>query len=293
MRLFNVIILVAVFSGAAFLLGYGLGSGFGGQTEGTPAGMAQAPAVAPTPTPTPAAPTVAAPALSKIEGKPTPAPAPAPAAEPVKLGAGIDFRGSPAFGDPATAKVIVYTFSDFQCPVCKRAAENFKPLIPAVLKDDALFVFKQNALEMHKNAKSAALASMAAHRQGKFWAFHDALFARYRELSEATYLEIAQTLGLDLARFKADQADAKVASQVDAEGAVATSLDARGTPSFFINGKKQVGWGSASGLQRMISREKAEVDKLMAGGQSREEAIRARIRINSEKPDVYQKALGI
>ena len=38
-------------------------------------------------------------------------------------------------------------------------------------------VFKNNALDMHRNAKSAAIAAMAAARQGKFWAFHDRLFA--------------------------------------------------------------------------------------------------------------------
>jgi protein-disulfide isomerase len=291
-RLFNVIILVAVFSGAAFLLGYGLGGGFGCKAEAGLAGAAQAPAKAPAVAlaPTPAAKPIATPAAKPVA---KPVAKPAPAGEPVALGAGIDFRGSPAFGDPGSAKVIVYTFSDFQCPVCRRAATNFKPLIPAILKDDALFVFKQNALEMHRNAKSAAVATVAAHRQGKFWAFHDALFTPRQDLSEASYLEIAQRLGLDPARFKADMASTAVSAQVDAEGAVATSLDARGTPSFFINGRKQVGWGSASGLQRMISREKAEVDKLMAAGKSREDAIRERIKANSDKPGVYQQALGI
>lgn len=222
-----------------------------------------------------------------------PAATPAPAKDLV-MPPSIDYRGSPAFGDPKAPKVIVYTFSDFQCPVCKRAAENFKPLIPEAVKGgDVLFVFKNNALDMHKYAKTAAIAARAAHLQGKFWDFHDKLFDNMRVLKDDdTYTGIAAGLGLDATRFASDRASGAVVKRVEAESAIAFELEARGTPSFFINGKKQVGWGSARGLARMIDREKVAVEKLMAAGKSREDALKERIKQNSEKPEFYLSKLA-
>ena len=103
---------------------------------------------------------------------------------------------------------------------------------------------------------------------------------------------LARGLGIDAARFAKDRASTAVVKRVEAEGAIAFELDAKGTPSFFINGKKQVGWGSARGLARMIEREKAAVEKLMAEGKSREDAIKARIKTNSEKPEFYLSKLA-
>jgi protein-disulfide isomerase len=199
----------------------------------------------------------------------------------VDLGPGISYQGSPALGDPTQAKAIVYIFSDFQCPVCRRAADEMHPEIPAMLAKGALVVFKNNALEMHKNARPAALAAMAAHAQGKFWVFHDKLFANSANLSPELFQGAARDLGLDLARFEADLKARAVAEQVDREGKLARDLDAQGTPSYFVNGKKQVGWGSAFGLKAWVEQEIAAVDKLITGGMTREAAIQARVKQNA------------
>jgi len=277
---------------------------------------AKAPASAPRAPTTPVAPGMAAdaPALPPPGGAPDARPAPV-GTEPGAAGAGpgtlgappaavaatplppaVDWKGSPALGDPLGAKVIVIEFSDFQCPVCKRAAEELHPLLGTLVQDSsALIVFKQNPLEMHKNAKPAALASAAAHRQGKFWAFHDKLFELNHLLGDdSTYTGVAKGLGLDLSRFDADRKGKDLEERVMAEAKVATDLDARGTPAYFVNGKKQVGWGSALGLKGMIDAEKREVDKLMAQGKSRDEAVRERIKLNSDKAtaDEAVKELG-
>ena len=143
------LILVLLALGIGVGVGYALGSGALNAPAGAPA-VVSAPA---TPT-VPAVPVAAKPVAAK------PAPVKAAAVTPVKAVApgalkGIDWKGSPALGDPATAKVIVAIFSDFQCPVCSRAARDFAPLLPEIVANGALVVFKQNALEMHKNAKTA------------------------------------------------------------------------------------------------------------------------------------------
>jgi len=276
----------------ALMVGLGVGyvAGKGCCPFGCKKDTEKAAAVAQAPAAAPAAPVAPAPAAPVV---PTPPPKPvAPPAPPVDLGPGIAYKGSPALGDPTQAKAIVYIFSDFQCPVCRRAADEMHPEIPAMLAKGALIVFKHNALEMHKNARPAALAAMAAHVQGKFWVFHDKLFANSSNLSPELFQTAARDLGLDLARFEADLKAPAVAEQVDREGKLARDLDAQGTPSYFVNGKKQVGWGSAFGLKAWVEQEIAAVDKLIAGGMSREAAIQARVKQNvGDKADLYLKAL--
>ena len=159
---------------------------------------------------------------------------------------------SPAFG-PNDAPVKVFIYSDFQCPVCRRVVEPIKAAARE-LGDSVQLIFKHNALTMHPRAEASARASIAAFRQGKFWEFHDLLFQDQRALGDQDFVRHAKTLGLNIATFQKDIADPAVAEQIAYERATATALGARGTPGFFINGKKQVGWGSYGSFKAMIKR---------------------------------------
>lgn len=174
---------------------------------------------------------------------------------------------SPAIGkDDALVKV--YVFSDFQCPVCRRVVEPMKELA-RTMGDDVQIIFKQNALEMHRLADGAARASLAAFRQGKFWEFHDKLFQDQRALSEPQLVDAARALGLDVERFQKDMADPAIAAQVLYERKLAEALGARGTPGFYINGKKMVGWGSYAGFKSMVERALKPAKALAEGGTPR------------------------
>ena len=159
---------------------------------------------------------------------------------------------SPATG-PDTAPVKIYVFSDFQCPVCKRVVEPVKA-VARELGDKVQIIFKQNALEMHPNAFVAAAASMAAYKQGKFWQMHDKLFQNQRNLAEPDLLVYAEELGLDMVKFKADMNSKEIKEQIDYERNQATAMSMRGTPGFFINGHKIVGWGSYGGFRSVVQR---------------------------------------
>ena len=98
-------------------------------------------------------------------------------------------------------------------------------------------VWKHLPLDMHKNAMSAHLASAAAAKQGKFWEFHDKLFANQQQLNLDSYKKYARDLGLDVARFEKDLVDAEVKKAVDADKSEANSLGVTGTPGFFVNGR--------------------------------------------------------
>jgi protein-disulfide isomerase len=90
---------------------------------------------------------------------------------------------------------------------------------------------------MHQNAMSAALAAAAAGRQGKFWEFHDKVFANQQQLDLDAYKRYAKELRLDVARFEKDYLDPDVKKAVDADKSEAQSLGVTGTPAFFVNGR--------------------------------------------------------
>ena len=147
----------------------------------------------------------------------------------------IDIAGSPSKG-PDGAPVTIIVFTDFQCPYCIR----LEPMLNAVFeknKDKVKLVFKNFPLPMHPMAEPAHRAAWAAGQQGKFWEFHDRLFASPK-LSDEVIAATAKDLGLDMPRFKADMdstaAKGRIAKDiVDGEKAQVT-----GTPTVFINGHK-------------------------------------------------------
>jgi protein-disulfide isomerase len=83
----------------------------------------------------------------------------------------------------------------------------------------------------------AAMAAMAAHEQGKFWEYHDKLFANQGKFQPDQLLQYAKEVGLDVSRFKNDLDLARSKTAINADVTEANTLGATGTPAFFINGK--------------------------------------------------------
>ena len=90
---------------------------------------------------------------------------------------------------------------------------------------------------MHKNARPAAMASEAASNQGKFWEYHDKLFANQNKLGPDDLKQYAKDLGLNVAQFEKDLLDPGKKKRVDDDMAEARSLAISGTPGFFVNGR--------------------------------------------------------
>ncbi len=107
--------------------------------------------------------------------------------------------------------------------------------------NDLKFVYKNYPLPFHKNAMPAAKAAIAAGRQGKYWEMNKKIFENYRTLSEENYLKWAGELGLDIEKFKADMASPQTTALITTEMKQAGAVGVRGTPTFFINGKKPAG----------------------------------------------------
>jgi len=115
------------------------------------------------------------------------------------------------------------------------------PLFEQVLDkypDSVKVVFKHYPLSFHKQAFPAALASMAAAEQGKFWEYHDELFINQNSLSNEKYLEIAKNMGLDLKKFSLDMMRPSLRQKIEQDIADAQKADVTGTPTVFVNGRK-------------------------------------------------------
>lgn len=102
-------------------------------------------------------------------------------------------------------------------------------------------------------ARPAALASMAANEQGKFWDYHDKLFAESKIVS-ASIDKIANDLGLDPDQFKKDMNSPRLQQIVAGDVKDAGRLGVTGTPTIFINGRK-LKQRSPEGFQAMIDEE--------------------------------------
>jgi protein-disulfide isomerase len=167
----------------------------------------------------------------------------------------IDIGNSPVKGNK-DAKVTIVEFSDFQCPFSRR----FHTVLLEVLKaypEDVKIVFKNFPLSFHKQARQAAKASLAAGEQGKYWQMVELLFQNAGELNEEKYKELAGQLGLDVEKFMNDykQKDAKWEKIIGEDIALGHSVNVRGTPTFYINGRKT--------KARDLESFKIEIDKIL------------------------------
>jgi len=165
----------------------------------------------------------------------------------------IDLGSSTLMGKK-DAKITIVEFSDFQCPFSRR----FHPAIEEVLKaypNDVNFIFKNLPLAFHQQAKPAAKATLAAREQGKYWEMVDALFQA--ELKDDVYPEVAKKIGLNVEKFNKDlkEKDAEWEKLIQEDLTMAGKVEARGTPTFYLNGKRTTA--------RDLASYKAEIEKIL------------------------------
>jgi protein-disulfide isomerase len=145
--------------------------------------------------------------------------------------------GSPPSFGPASAPATLVVFSDFECPYCGLAAAAVEQ-VRARWPDGAVrVVFRQFPLERHPNAGLAAQASLLAAAQGRFWEFHDLVFASQEQLDPPTLERLAVEAGLDAAAYRAALRDETFRAAVEADLALGAASCVSGTPALFLNGE--------------------------------------------------------
>lgn len=163
------------------------------------------------------------------------------------------------------AKVTIVEFSDFQCPFCKKYFDDTHGQINEtyVKTGKVKFAYRHFPLSsIHPLAQKAAEASECANEQGKFWEYHDQLFAEQETWSPLTeteaitnFTEYAGQLGMNTEQFRSCLEDGKYQANVDEDTTIAGEIQVDATPSFFVNGIRVVGAVPFADIQKTIEEE--------------------------------------
>jgi protein-disulfide isomerase len=151
-------------------------------------------------------------------------------------------------------KIVLFEFSDFQCPYCAKAEATLQQFMTKY-GDRVTFVYKHFPLtSIHPQALPAAKAAWAAGQQGKFWEFHNALFANQAKLGNDLYRSIAQSLKLDIQRFDRDRASAAAQAAIGQDVKLAEQIGVDATPFFVMNGIPFAGAVDLADMEKILNR---------------------------------------
>jgi len=160
----------------------------------------------------------------------------------------------------ADAPVRIVEFSDFECPYCRSVEKTVQGLL-AKYPGKVSLAYRDFPLNgLHPSAQRAAEASRCAADQGKYWAYHDRLFAS-NSLDIAQLKAHAKEIGLDQARFETCVENGSMRAAVETDAQQGRLAGVSATPSFFINGIPVYGAQPAAAFEKIIDDELARVSK--------------------------------
>ncbi len=174
--------------------------------------------------------------------------------------------GAPSIGPP-DAEVTVVCFSDFQTAKGAKNAHSLRK-IAEKFGNAVRIVYRANPLPRHPDARRAEAAARAAHRQGRFWGFHDALFER-SEIREADLLAAAKKAGCDVGRLQKDMDDPQLREQAAADRQAALEMGIDNAPFNFINGRPLRPIRFPEDTYSLVNDEIRRARSLVAGGKAK------------------------
>src|SRR3989344_3514992 len=161
-------------------------------------------------------------------------------------------------GNPKS-NITFVEFSDFQCPACKAYVFLAKQLNEKY-KSKVRFVYKHFPLPIHNLSRQAALAAIAASKQGKFWEMHDILFDKQEKWSVESdpkkfFVNYAKQLKLDIKQFEKDMESKESKTKMENDLTLGNQIGVNATPSFYINGTKIQAPQTFDDFSKIIDRE--------------------------------------
>ncbi|MFI5001197.1 MAG: DsbA family protein [Reyranellales bacterium] len=156
---------------------------------------------------------------------------------------------SPTSGNP-NGDVTIVEFSDYQCPYCKKAHTAVKSVVTA---DGKVKIVYKDLPILGEPSRIAALAALASQSQGKHTQFHNALMEYNGKLDRDRILEIAGSVGIDVAQLQKDMENPKLKQIIERNSALASALGVRGTPAFVIGKQFVPGAVDADALKQLIA----------------------------------------
>lgn len=158
---------------------------------------------------------------------------------------------------PENAKVTIVEFSDFACPFCRDSHESLKN-IREKYGDQVKIVYRDYPL--HDNSIFLALSARCAGEQGKFWQMHDLFFENFDRFSdksqaelEAVMPEIAALIEIDATRFNFCLNNQRHFPQIQQDYEDGTLLTLEGTPTWFINNNRLIGYITEENLESLVT----------------------------------------
>jgi len=168
----------------------------------------------------------------------------------------VSVNGAP-FKGPEKAPVTIVKFEDFQCPFCKQVQPTFAELLSRY-NGKVRLIHKDLPLDsIHPQARPAAEAARCAEEKGKFWDYHDQLYANAPKASAADLKSYAKAVGLDVSSFEHCLASGKYKAAVQKDFLEGARLGLTGTPTFFVNGREISGNQPVEAFAAMIDEELA------------------------------------
>ncbi len=156
---------------------------------------------------------------------------------------------SPIAGNP-NGDVTIVEFMDYQCGYCKRAYAVVKSTAAADGKIKIIY----NDLPILGGASSiAAYAALAAARQNKYLALHNALMEFRGPLDRARILNTAASVGIDVPQLEKDMEAPEITHIIERNMALANALGVRGTPTFVIGNQFVPGAIDSDTLKKLIA----------------------------------------
>ena len=166
----------------------------------------------------------------------------------------ISVAGEP-FKGPQKAPVTIVKFEDFQCPFCKQVQPTFNELLSRY-DGKVRLVHKDLPLEsLHPQARQAAEAARCAYEQGKFWEYHDKLYANAPKASVDDLKSYAKEVVLNDDSFDRCFVSRRYKAVVQQDLNEGARLGLTGTPTFFINGREISGNQPLEAFEAIIDEE--------------------------------------
>jgi len=148
---------------------------------------------------------------------------------------------SPIRGNP-DAPITLIVFGDYQSDYSARAQYALNRLQEAYPRELRI-VYKHFPLRTeHPQAHDAALAAVAAGKQGRFWEMHELLYRNSRVLQPSLYALLANQIGVDLVAFERDRTSLWALERLAEDEKAAVAADVRGLPALYLNGRRLPSW---------------------------------------------------
>lgn len=164
----------------------------------------------------------------------------------------------------ADAPVTVVMFSDFECPFCREGYINLLEL-ERRYRGRVRIAYKAFPLDFHSGALPTAIAARTAQAAGRFWEFHDRIYAD-RQVDLDRLFEYARDAGLDPKLLERDLDSLEFGPEVRRDIRQARRLGVTSTPTFFINGRAIAGAQPVEELSAVVDEELALSEQWIAEG---------------------------